>query len=207
MSLEAQGEPRLLDHAAGGRNFGCSSSDSSTGGGSPWPARSRWSRSPSQPHGQEPALPLEPLGPLRQLRRLGDEGAHHLGPEVRPRRGRSDHLVELSRPSAGTDHPGIRPHRPGRQHPLLARARSPSSRARLPLHHPDRVLGTSARHRRDRVPEGLELDGEAKTLHGFPFKRMSVEQIREVVSDFGRAAYRAPEAGADGVEVPGATAT
>ena len=52
-------------------------------------------------------------------------------------------------------------------------------------------------------PKGLSSTGKREPLHGFPCERMTVEQIREVVGDFGRAAYRAREAGADGVEVHG----
>ncbi len=52
-------------------------------------------------------------------------------------------------------------------------------------------------------PSGLSSTGKREPLHGFPCERMTVDQIREVVSDFGRAAYRAREAGADGVEVHG----
>jgi 2,4-dienoyl-CoA reductase-like NADH-dependent reductase (Old Yellow Enzyme family) len=52
-------------------------------------------------------------------------------------------------------------------------------------------------------PTGLSSTGRSEPLHGFPCERMTVEQIREVVRDFGRAAYRAREAGADGVEVHG----
>jgi 2,4-dienoyl-CoA reductase (NADPH2) len=52
-------------------------------------------------------------------------------------------------------------------------------------------------------PKGLSATGKREPLHGFPCERMTVEQIRDVVADFGRAAYRAREAGADGVEVHG----
>ena len=52
-------------------------------------------------------------------------------------------------------------------------------------------------------PKGLSSTGKREPLHGFPCERMTVEQIRDVVTDFGRAAYRAREAGADGVEVHG----
>ena len=52
-------------------------------------------------------------------------------------------------------------------------------------------------------PKGLSSTGKREPLHGFPCERMSVEQIQEVVADFGRAAYRARDAGADGVEVHG----
>jgi 2,4-dienoyl-CoA reductase-like NADH-dependent reductase (Old Yellow Enzyme family) len=52
-------------------------------------------------------------------------------------------------------------------------------------------------------PTGLSSTGEPEPLHGFPCERMTLEQIQEVVGDFGRAAYRAREAGADGVEVHG----
>jgi len=52
-------------------------------------------------------------------------------------------------------------------------------------------------------PKGLSSTGKREPLHGFPCERMTVEQIQEVVADFGRAAYRAREAGADGVEVHG----
>jgi 2,4-dienoyl-CoA reductase (NADPH2) len=51
--------------------------------------------------------------------------------------------------------------------------------------------------------KGLSSTGKREPLHGFPCERMTVEQIREVVGDFGRAAYRARESGADGVEVHG----
>jgi 2,4-dienoyl-CoA reductase-like NADH-dependent reductase (Old Yellow Enzyme family) len=52
-------------------------------------------------------------------------------------------------------------------------------------------------------PKGLSSTGKREPLHGFPCERMTVDQIREVVADFGRAAYRAREADADGVEVHG----
>jgi 2,4-dienoyl-CoA reductase-like NADH-dependent reductase (Old Yellow Enzyme family) len=50
---------------------------------------------------------------------------------------------------------------------------------------------------------GLSSTAKPEPLHGFPCERMTVDQIREVVAAFGRAAYRAREAGADGVEVHG----
>jgi 2,4-dienoyl-CoA reductase-like NADH-dependent reductase (Old Yellow Enzyme family) len=50
---------------------------------------------------------------------------------------------------------------------------------------------------------GLSSTAKPEPLHGFPCERMTVDQIQEVVAAFGRAAYRAREAGADGVEVHG----
>ncbi len=50
---------------------------------------------------------------------------------------------------------------------------------------------------------GLSSTSDSEPLHGFPCERMTVAQIDEVVGDFARAAYRAREAGADGVEVHG----
>jgi 2,4-dienoyl-CoA reductase (NADPH2) len=52
-------------------------------------------------------------------------------------------------------------------------------------------------------PKGLSSTDKPEPLHGFPCERMTAAQIREVVQAFGRAAYRAREAGADGVEVHG----
>ena len=50
---------------------------------------------------------------------------------------------------------------------------------------------------------GLSSTSDSEPLHGFPCERMTTSQIDEVVGDFARAAYRAREAGADGVEVHG----
>jgi 2,4-dienoyl-CoA reductase (NADPH2) len=52
-------------------------------------------------------------------------------------------------------------------------------------------------------PNGLSSTNDSEPLHGFPCERMTVAQIEELVRAFGRAAYRAREAGADGVEVHG----
>ena len=86
--------------------------------------------------GQEPHLPLERRGPVRQLRRLGDRGPDQLGPEVRARRSRRDHLVERADRRARAHHPGLRVHRLGRDDPVLARARPTRARARLQVRRP-----------------------------------------------------------------------
>jgi 2,4-dienoyl-CoA reductase-like NADH-dependent reductase (Old Yellow Enzyme family) len=52
-------------------------------------------------------------------------------------------------------------------------------------------------------PVGLSSTDKPEPLHGFPCERMTLAQIEEIVAAFGRAAYRAREAGADGVEVHG----
>ena len=52
-------------------------------------------------------------------------------------------------------------------------------------------------------PTGLSSTDRPESLHGFPSERMTVGQIEEIVRAFGRAAYRAREAGADGVEIHG----
>jgi len=52
-------------------------------------------------------------------------------------------------------------------------------------------------------PTGLSSTDRPESLHGFPCERMTVAQIEEIERAFGRAAYRAREAGADGVEVHG----
>ena len=52
-------------------------------------------------------------------------------------------------------------------------------------------------------PKGLSSTDKPEPLHGFECERITVPQIRELVKAFGRAAYRAREAGADGVEVHG----
>jgi 2,4-dienoyl-CoA reductase (NADPH2) len=52
-------------------------------------------------------------------------------------------------------------------------------------------------------PKGWSSTDEPEPLHGFECERMTTAQIAEIVRAFGRAAYRAREAGADGVEVHG----
>ena len=115
-----------------------------------------------EPHGQEPDPPLEPGRPLLDLRRHRDPDPHQLGSQDGARRRGRDHLLERAGPSARPDRPELRAHRPGRDDPVLAGARTARPRARLQVHRPARLLGASARYRRHPVREGLELDGRAR---------------------------------------------
>jgi 2,4-dienoyl-CoA reductase-like NADH-dependent reductase (Old Yellow Enzyme family) len=51
---------------------------------------------------------------------------------------------------------------------------------------------------------GLSSTTKADPLHGFEAERATSEELRQVVTAFGRAAHRAREAGLDGVEIHGA---
>lgn len=53
-------------------------------------------------------------------------------------------------------------------------------------------------------PESWSSTSKPDALHGFEAKAMSVNQISEVVQQFGQAAVRAQSAGLDGVELHGA---
>lgn len=53
-------------------------------------------------------------------------------------------------------------------------------------------------------PESWSSTAKPDALHGFEGKAMSVQQISEVVQQFGQAAVRAQTAGLDGVELHGA---
>jgi 2,4-dienoyl-CoA reductase-like NADH-dependent reductase (Old Yellow Enzyme family) len=53
-------------------------------------------------------------------------------------------------------------------------------------------------------PESWSSTSKADALHGFQAQAMTVEQIAEVVEQFGEGARRAQEAGVDGVELHGA---
>src|SRR5262249_20349934 len=51
---------------------------------------------------------------------------------------------------------------------------------------------------------GLSSTGQPDPLHGFRAERATPAQLREVAQSFGEAAWRAREAGLDGVEIHGA---
>ncbi len=54
------------------------------------------------------------------------------------------------------------------------------------------------------APKGLSSTDKCEPLHGFPCERMTVDQIQETVQAFADGAWRAREAGVDGVELHGA---
>jgi 2,4-dienoyl-CoA reductase-like NADH-dependent reductase (Old Yellow Enzyme family) len=51
---------------------------------------------------------------------------------------------------------------------------------------------------------GLSSTGKSDPLHGFPAQRATAQDLERIVRAFGEAAYRAREAGLDGVEIHGA---
>jgi len=55
-----------------------------------------------------------------------------------------------------------------------------------------------------RYTEGLGATGDPEPMNGFPSRRMSIEQIHDVIGYFVQASRRAREAGLDGGELAGA---
>ena len=91
----------------------------------------------------------------------GTQTRDQLGAEVCPRRRRRDRLLLDRCRRARQDRPGLRRHRDGRAHPVLARAREARARARLPLHHPARPCGPPAGRADARLRQGALVDEQA----------------------------------------------
>ena len=121
------------------------------------------------------------------------------------RRRRRDHLVVRAGASARPHHSQLRDHRPGRPHPVLARARAGGPRARLQVHHAAQPRRPAARHPGSaHTRKGRARPTSSDPLHGFECDRMTIADIKEVVAAFAEGARRAREAGLDGVELHGA---
>ena len=69
----------------------------------------------------------------------------------------------------------------------------------MQLSHSGRQMDLPGVHNQHRAPPSPTSAYE--TLHGFPTRAMSAAEISEMVADFARAAWRAREAGLDGIEL------
>ncbi len=69
----------------------------------------------------------------------------------------------------------------------------------MQLSHGGRQIDVPGVH--NQIRPGLSSTNKNETLHGFPSKAMSIAEIEHVIESFGKAAWRAKEAGIDGVEL------
>ncbi len=77
--------------------------------------------------------------------------------------------------------------------------RANGSKYILQLSHSGRQMDLPGIHNQHRPTPSPTNTFE--TLHGFPTRAMSTAEVREMVDDFARAAWRAREAGLDGIEL------
>ena len=135
-----------------------------------------------------------------------DAGACQLGPPLRSRRRRRDHLVGRLVHPRGAIVPGYA-HRLRRVDPVLAGARKARARgeaARTSSRSSMRAASGSCPSRSG-TKKTLSSSSKPEPLNGFPAEAMTVEEIGEVVELFARAARRAKEAGSTASRWPART--